>query len=174
MSRSASTHPVSHPAARGGLAVLLVTLGAGCSGIPDGPDVLVMPGRGRTLTSCQIDDEFCREFAVARLGSDSSDGAVAQFTATAAVVGAALGGLVGGLIDGPRGAVLGGGTGAVGGGAAGYGQSSYGVRQKYQQRYDNAFVQCMYSRGHRVPPNPAWSAPAGLANDRLQIGAPRF
>jgi len=157
-------------------AVLALSFGliTACSGIPDGPEVQVMPGRGRTLASFQIDDEFCREFAVARLGADGSDQAVARFAATAGAVGATLGGVIGGVLAGPRGATYGAANAARGGGEFAYGQSASSVRQKYQSRYDHAFVQCMYARGHRTPPTMAAPSTPPNVNDRLQIGVSGF
>ena len=68
-----------------------------------------------------------------------------------AVVGTALGALAGAAIGGnSRGAGVGAGVGLLAGSAAGAGagqQSGYAL----QRRYDHAYQQCMYAKGHRVP-----------------------
>ena len=68
----------------------------------------------------------------------------------AAAIGTVLGAGLGAAIGGGRGAAIGAGSGAIAGTGFGMGSSAndqYGI----QQQYDNAFAQCMYSKGNMVP-----------------------
>jgi hypothetical protein len=58
--------------------------------------------------------------------------------------------VAGGAIGGGQGAAVGAGVGLAGGAAVGADQSYYAAGS-LQRRYDNAFTQCMYAKGHRVP-----------------------
>jgi hypothetical protein len=67
--------------------------------------------------------------------------------AVGTLVGAAAGALIGG---GRSGAAVGAGTGLIVGSS--YGASASGATwYELQRRYDTAYVQCMYSKGHQVP-----------------------
>ena len=123
---------------------------AGCTTMPSGPSQLVLPGTGKGFEQFQGDDALCRQYAVAQSGGATADQAAADSVARSAALGTALGAVAGAAIDGSRGAVAGAGTGALFGGVAGAGAgetSSY----RLQQRYDHAYIQCMYAKGHRVP-----------------------
>ncbi|MFT3802208.1 MAG: glycine zipper family protein [Burkholderiaceae bacterium] len=133
------------------LAVLtpaLLVLGA-CAVTPTGPTQLVLPGSGKTFQQFRVDDAGCRQHASAEIG-DSAQTAAADATARSAVVGTAVGTVAGAAIGGSRGAGVGAGTGLLFGTAAG---SNAGAQTGYsaQRRYDNAYIQCMYAAGHRVP-----------------------
>jgi hypothetical protein len=68
----------------------------------------------------------------------------------AAAIGTLLGAGLGAAIGGGSGAAIGAGSGAIAGTGFGMGSSAndqYGI----QQQYDNAFAQCMYSKGNMVP-----------------------
>jgi hypothetical protein len=100
-----------------------------------------------------MDDVDCRSYAYSTVAGPSQ--AASNTAAANAVGGAALGAAAGAIIGsatgnaGP-GAAIGAGTGLLFGSAAGansLGYSSYGL----QRQYDNAYVQCMYAHGNRVP-----------------------
>jgi uncharacterized protein YcfJ len=61
-----------------------------------------------------------------------------------------LGAGLGAAIGGGRGAAIGAGSGALGGAAIGAGGSS-NQQLSIQQQYDNAYAQCMFTRGNMVP-----------------------
>jgi uncharacterized protein YcfJ len=72
-----------------------------------------------------------------------------------------LGAGLGAAIGGGRGAAIGAGAGAIGGTAYGTNAAARGTYTA-QQLYDNAYSQCMYSRGNQVPgyvAAPTYSAP---------------
>jgi hypothetical protein len=121
---------------------------AGCAQTPMGPTVQVMPGPGKTLDAFQADQFTCKQFAensVAGQAQDANNRAVG-----AAAIGTVLGAGLGAAIGGGRGAGIGAASGAVGGTAIGASNSS-GAQYNIQQQYDNAFAQCMYTRGDSVP-----------------------
>ena len=133
-----------------GIVAGALLLGA-CTVLPTGPGVLVLPGTGRSMESFRYDDNECRQYAYAQVGGTS-----AQQAANRAAVGSAAAGTA---IGGSQGAAVGAGAGLVAGSAVGASTASvsgYGT----QRQYDNAYIQCMYAKGHRVP------VPANMAYPR--------
>jgi hypothetical protein len=123
---------------------------AACTTIPTGPGVLVMPGTGRSFEQFRGDDADCRQYAFGQSGGATANETAVDSGVKSAAVGAAIGALAGAAMGGHEGAGVGASMGLLAGGAAGAGAgqaSGYGT----QQRYDNAYVQCMYAKGHRVP-----------------------
>lgn len=122
---------------------------AGCASVPTEPDVMVLPGTGKTFDEFRADDYYCRDYAFQQIG-----GGRAQAANTAAVgnaaVGTAVGALAGAAIGGHRSAGVGAGMGLIVGSASGAEASQRAVVGS-QRHYDRAYVQCMYARGHRVP-----------------------
>ena len=108
------------------LLVVLLLLGA-CTSIPTTPEVLALPGTGKSLEQFRNDDVECRQYAVEQVGGSKTPSQSAkQSEVRSAVAGTAVGGFtVNDATD----------------------SSSEGLRR----RYDFAFVQCMYAKGHRIP-----------------------
>ena len=130
------------------IAALLV-LGA-CTSIPSGPDVLALPGSGKSFEQFRGDDFWCQHYAADQLGGKTPAQAANESATRSAVVGTVVGAVAGAAIGGHEGAGVGAGTGLVVGSVAGSGaadSSAYSL----QRRYDFAYVQCMYAKGHRVP-----------------------
>lgn len=121
---------------------------AGCAQTPMGPTVPVMPGRGKSFDAFQADQAVCRQFAEQSVAGQAQNanlrgvGAAALTTALGAGLGAAIGGGSGAGIGAASGALGGAGIGAV---------TSSNAQQSIQMRYNNAFAQCMFSRGNSVP-----------------------
>lgn len=133
------------------IATASLLLGACTTLPPSGPNVMVLPGTGKTFEQFRYDDDACRQFAAYQAGIAPQDAAVDSGVRSAAV-GTLLGAAAGAAIGGSHGAAVGAGTGLLLGGTAGAGaanQSAYGA----QRRYDTGYVQCMYAKGHRVPVN---------------------
>jgi len=127
---------------------------SGCATIPGGPSVLVLPGEGKTFEEFQTDDVVCKQWAQQQLGAQPQE-TVNRSTATGAVAGTVLGAGAGALIGAATGhpgagAAIGAGSGLLLGTAtgAGAGNTSGGEAQR---RYDNSYIQCMYSKGNQVP-----------------------
>jgi hypothetical protein len=132
------------------LAGSTLLLGA-CVSMPTGPSVMVLPGTNKSFDQFRADDMDCRQFASSQVGGTSADKAAADSGVKSAVIGTAIGAAAGALIGGNhQGAAVGAGTGLLFGSIAGSGAADASGRT-LQQRYDNGYTQCMYSKGHQVP-----------------------
>ena len=83
------------------------------------------------------------------IGPKTTEQAAAIQAVKSAVVGTAIGTVVGAALGGGEGAAVGAGVGLAGGSIVGT-ETSYAAAGSLQRRYDNAFTQCMYARGHRA------------------------
>ncbi|BCB28597.1 hypothetical protein SKTS_34830 [Sulfurimicrobium lacus] len=129
------------------LATALLFL-AGCATIPNGPSIMALPGSGKNFDQFRADDLMCRQYATQAIGGMTPNQAATDSAVRSAAVGTVVGAAAGAAIGGNRGAGVGAGTGLLMGSVAGAADaSSYGA----QRRYDNAYIQCMYGHGHRVP-----------------------
>jgi hypothetical protein len=132
------------------LAIAVLAL-AGCASTPSGPNVMVLPGTGKSFDQFRADDFECRQFAQAQSGGKTPDQAGTDAGLNTAAVGAAVGAVAGAAIGrSGHAAVAGAGLGTAGGALAGTGaaaQSGHTV----QGRYDIAFQQCMYAKGNQIP-----------------------
>ena len=145
--------------------LLVATLGltlAGCMTLPTGPDVMVLPGGGKSFEAFRVDDEGCRGFAEGQIGA-SPGRAAGERTAAGAAIGTGLGAASGALIglaagEAGAGAAIGAGAGLLLGSGAGASHGAF-VGASLQRRYDTAYIQCMYANGHQVPV-PRAAAPA--------------
>jgi len=144
------------------LLVMFITLSA-CATMPTGPRVMALPGGGKSFDEFRTDDAVCRQFAYEQVGGVTGQQAAQKSEVTSAVVGTALGAAAGAAIGSASGqvgagAAIGAGSGLIIGSAAG---SSYASGSYYQaqQRYDNAYLQCMYSKGNRIPVNGRFIGP---------------
>ncbi|MEO8417407.1 MAG: YMGG-like glycine zipper-containing protein [Methylophilaceae bacterium] len=129
-----------------GIALLL----AACATTPEGPSAMALPGSGKSFDQFRYDDNYCRQYGLEQSGGMTANQAANDSLAKSAVVGTAIGAVIGAAAGGHDGAGIGAATGLVVGSAAG---SNAAAASSYnaQQRYDNAYVQCMYAQGHRVP-----------------------
>ena len=135
-------------------------LGA-CTVMPTGPSVMVLPGTGQSIERFRADDADCRQFAHYQTGGRSAEQAAQQSAVTSAAVGTAIGAVAGAALGGRDGAAVGAGAGLLVGSAAGADNArSSGIGT--QRQYDNAYIQCMYTKGHRVP------VPASMAAQMQQ------
>ncbi len=121
--------------------ILAVT---GCASMPNGPSVMVLPGTGLSFERFRNDDAICQQFAFSQVGGTTANQAAMNSGVTSAIVGTALGAAAGAAFGGGSGAAIGAGS-IVGTGAAS------GSMYADQQRYDAAYIQCMYAKGHQVP-----------------------
>jgi hypothetical protein len=112
--------------------------------------MMALPGTGKNFDQFRFDDAECRQFATAQIGGSTPSQAAADSGVKSAVVGTAVGAAAGAAIGGEHGAAVGAGTGLVVGSLAGTGSAEYSG-YVLQQRYDYAYIQCMYAKGHRVP-----------------------
>lgn len=127
---------------------------AGCATIPTGPSVLVLPGTGKGFDQFQADDAACRQWALQQTGTTTKQASTESAVTGAAVgtaVGAGLGAAIGAAAGSPgTGAAVGAGAGLLGGTVVGA-SNAEAARTSVQQRYDIAYIQCMYAKGNKVP-----------------------
>ena len=129
------------------LALLVV---GGCVTMPSGPGVMALPGSGKSFDQFRADDFECREYASMQVGGTAPSQAAADSGIKSAAVGTVVGAAAGAAIGGSRGAAVGAGTGLAVGALAGTGAAE-GSAYDLQRRYDYAYLQCMYAKGHKVP-----------------------
>ncbi|MDO9103920.1 MAG: glycine zipper family protein [Methylovulum sp.] len=122
----------------------------GCVSLPGGPSVMVLPGSGQSFEQFRNDDAVCQQFAYFQIGGTTANQASVNSGLASAAVGTALGAATGAAIGGGRGAAIGAGTGLVAGSLVGAGAASSSLYEA-QQRFDTAYIQCMYAKGHQVP-----------------------
>lgn len=135
--------------------IAAVMLVAGCTTMPPtGPQVMVMPGAGKSYEQFRQDESICQQYASQSIGNTvrASNDSVINSAAVGTVVGAAAGALIGAASGGNAGsgAAIGAGGGLLMGSAAGSNNAAAGGYNA-QRRFDNVYVQCMYTKGNQVP-----------------------
>jgi hypothetical protein len=138
-----------------GAAALAITLSA-CTTIPTGPSLYALPGTGKHFDQFRADDLDCRQYAQVQTGTTANNAAVDSGLKSAAV-GTAVGAVAGAAMGGSNAAAVGAGAGMLVGSLAGTGAaqaSGHGV----QRRYDAAYGQCMYGKGHKIPVSASFAA----------------
>ena len=139
--------------------LLLITA---CASVPNGPSVMVLPGKGVHFDQFRSDDYTCREYAFTQAGGVTAQDAAVNSGLNTAAIGAALGAIAGVALGGGHGAAVGAGTGLLAGGLVGT-DSARASGYMAQQRYDQGYIQCMYAKGHGVPT-------AGTVSNQPQYG----
>ena len=91
--------------------LLLVCAVAGCTTIPAGPNVLVLPGTGKNFDQFRYDETDCRQYASASVGGNSAQQVAADSGVKSAIVGTAVGAAAGAAFGGGHGAAIGAGAG---------------------------------------------------------------
>lgn len=134
--------------------------------MPGGPSILALPGTGKSFDQFRADDQECRRYAYAQVGGEAAEQAARDAAGRSALIGTAIGAAAGGLLGGGEGAAVGAVFGLASGAAIGS-DAAYAAAGSRQRRYDHAFTQCMYEKGHKVPvpaggryPNAGQSQPA--------------
>lgn len=128
----------------------------GCAMTPMGPTVAVLPAPNKPFEAFQQDQLVCKQFAQTQVQGQAD--AANEKAAGAAALGIILGAGLGAAIGGGRGAGIGAASGSILGGGVGA-ESSQMQQMGIQQQYNNAFVQCMYSKGNQVPGAQVAAAP---------------
>lgn len=135
---------------RTALSLGAVLLLAACASTPTGPNVMVLPGSGKSFDQFRFDDFECRQYAHAQVGGTEPNQAAANSGVASAAVGTAIGTVAGAAIGGSRGAGVGAGVGLTAGALAGTGAAAESGATA-QRRYDMGYQQCMYAKGHQIP-----------------------
>ncbi len=146
--------------------IVVMAMAAGCATLPAGPAVEVLPARGKSFETFRSEDASCRQWAQQQVGSSVQETYQRDVT-TGAVGGTAIGAGVGALFGSASGhagagAAIGAATGLLAGSVIGSGAGE-ATASEAQRRYDNAYVQCMYSHGNQVPGYRPASAPPPVA-----------
>jgi len=136
--------------AAGVAAASALLLLAACVTAPTGPSVMVLPGEGKTFDQFRADDYECRQYASFQVQGTTPDDTAASAGVKSAAVGTAVGAVAGGLMGGRDGAATGAGAGLIVGAMGGTG-AARSSQMSAQRRYDFAFQQCMYAKGHKIP-----------------------
>jgi outer membrane lipoprotein SlyB len=134
--------------------LLLLLVLSSCATLPTGPSVNVLPTKGKPFDTFRTEDATCRQWAEQQVGKSTQE-TYNQNIATGAVTGTAVGAGVGAAIGSASGhagggALVGAASGLLLGSAVGS-DSGRVYGREAQRRYDNAYVQCMYSYGNQVP-----------------------
>lgn len=153
------------------VALTSLALLGGCQSVPSGPSVMVLPGQGQGFERFTRDDASCRQFASFQSGNKTPAQASAETGLASAAVGTAVGAASGAAFGGAPGAAIGAGAGLLGGSAVGTGLGyESGIQQ--QNRYDQAYIQCMYGHGHQVPINGVIARPTATSSSPRTQGLP--
>jgi hypothetical protein len=132
-------------------ALLVTTLLSACATYPTGPTVMVLPGKDKTFEQFQTDDVVCRSYAQQQSGGTTASQNATDSTLKSAALATAVGAVAGLLIgNSHQGAAVGAGAGLLVGSAAGSGAGQDSAKMT-QRSYDQAYVQCMYAKGEKVP-----------------------
>ncbi|VVE86890.1 YMGG-like glycine zipper-containing protein [Pandoraea bronchicola] len=123
---------------------------AGCAVVPSGPSLMALPGSNKSFDQFRQDDFNCRQYASGQNGGLDTATAANTSALGSAVIGTAIGAAAGAAIGGGSGAAIGAGAGLLTGSAVGMGNAQSSAYMT-QSRYDQAYVQCMYAYGNRVP-----------------------
>lgn len=132
-------------------APLCALLVAGCVVLPNGPSITALPGTGRSFEQFRFDDDSCKQYAYEQIGGQTAANAQQNAAVGSAVLGTVIGAAAGAAFGGHGAdAAVGAGVGLLTGSLIG---ANTGNMSGYeaQRRYDGAYTQCMYAKGHRVP-----------------------
>jgi outer membrane lipoprotein SlyB len=159
---------------------LLLLVLCGCATLPTGPSVNVLPAQGKPFETFQAEDATCRQWAERQMGNSTQE-TYDKNVATGAIAGTAVGAGLGAAVGSASGhagagALIGAASGLLVGTAAGSSSGQVYGREA-QRRYDNAYVQCMYTYGNQVPgyrprPRPVAVAPPPPPPDMAQAEVP--
>lgn len=142
-----------------------------CTSFPTGPSMLVLPGTGKNFDQFRFDEADCRQYASAQIGGKTANEAASDSGVKSAVVGTAIGAAAGALIGGHNSAGVGAGTGLLIGSMAGTGTAEVSGHN-LQQRYDFAYQQCMYAKGHRIPISGRFDYPRQPVRNSNYVSSP--
>lgn len=133
------------------LAIAIATAAlAGCAVVPAGPSIMALPGTGKSFDQFRQDDFNCRQFASGQNNGQDTATAANNSALGSAVLGTAIGAAAGAAFGGGSGAAIGAGAGLLTGSAVGMSNAQSSAYMT-QSRYDQAYIQCMYAYGNRVP-----------------------
>jgi hypothetical protein len=133
---------------------LLMLMLSACATMPTGPSVNVLPAPGKQFDVFAKEDGTCKQWAQSQIGNSTQE-TYDKSAVTGAVAGTAIGAGLGAAVGSASGhagagAGIGAATGLLFGSVIGSENGQVSSRE-VQRRYDNAYMQCMYSYGNQVP-----------------------
>ena len=128
----------------------------GCVAQPIGPTVTVLPAPGKPFEIFAEEDAYCRQYAGQQTAGAPEQ--ANQQVVNSAVIGTLLGAGLGAALGRGPGAAVGAATGALIGTGSGSNGAAW-AQMTTQQRYDVAYLQCMYAKGNQVPGYSVAAAP---------------
>jgi hypothetical protein len=166
-----SAHPNRTMRAGMYAAAVLTVIGlSACATAPMSPSLVTLPGTGRSFDQFRADDYNCRLYGEVQIGLRPAQSAAAAAmtvgtnpgapgaTTSTAFIGGGQGGAIGQAVTPP--------------GVIPSSNLPAGTAYAAQQRYDNAYIQCMYASGNRVPVNDSGPRPAAVATQPSNIPQP--
>jgi hypothetical protein len=121
-----------------------------CVSVPEGPSSMALPGTGKSFDQFRGDDASCRQYAYGQVGGTTANQAAGNSFVGSAAVGTVIGAAAGAAVNQGNSVGAGAATGLLMGSAVGVNQANLSSYET-QRRYDHAYIQCMYAKGHRVP-----------------------
>lgn len=118
-----------------------------CAQTPAGPRVQVLPAQGKPFEVFAQEQSMCKQYAADQVNGQADKANERALAGT--VIGAALGAGLGAAVGGGRGAGVGAAVGGTTGTVVGASSSEHS-NLSIQQQYDNAYSQCMYSKGNQI------------------------
>ena len=132
---------------------------------------MVLPGSGQSFDQFRYDDGICQDFASTHVGGATANDSAVNSEVGSAVLGTVLGAALGAAIGGGGGGAIGAGSGLLAGSVMGVGAAGSSGNAT-QQRYDAAYLQCMYAKGHQVPGSAPISSQRYYQADNPTIAIP--
>lgn len=120
---------------------------ASCASAPMGPTIQVLPSPTKPFQVFQQDQADCKQYAQSEVAGQADN--VNQKSVGTATIGAVLGGVLGALVGNRHSAGVGSAAGILVGTSMGTNATDYS-QHSIQSQYNNAYVQCMYSKGNQV------------------------
>ena len=127
--------------------VALALILTACATTPMGPTVQVLPAPNKPFEVFQQDQIVCKQYAEQQVAGQA-DSANKSAAGTAAI-GTGIGLLIGMATGNDHGAGVGAAIGLGAGTLAGTGKTQ-NTESSIQHQYNNAYVQCMYSKGNQI------------------------
>jgi uncharacterized protein YcfJ len=128
--------------------ISILALLGGCVSPPIGPTVTVLPAQGKPFEKFAEEDAYCRQYAGQQVAG-APEQANSQVIGSA-VIGTLLGAGLGAAVGRGPGAAFGAATGTLIGTGVGSSGGAW-AQMTVQQRYNIAYMQCMYAKGNQVP-----------------------
>lgn len=152
-------------------AAVLTLIGlSACATAPMSPSLVTLPGTGRSFDQFRADDYNCRLYGEVQIGLRNAQSAAAAAMTVGTNPGAPGATTSAAFVGGGQGAAIG--QAVTPPGVIPSSNLPAGTSYAAQQRYDNAYIQCMYASGNRVPVYDSGPRPASVVTQPSNIPQP--